>query len=116
MRDFDAANARDVEARIKGQPLLPQIDFAVGVKIHRRAGINEADVRQMSRDIARRQIKCTAQRDGRVREIAAAAVAPCDDLGRGQVGATGYLAVFDVVVNPVADGLHAREAGEICPN
>src|SRR5436190_12199032 len=33
--DLDAANARDVVAGVEGIPVPPQIDFAVGVKIHR---------------------------------------------------------------------------------
>ena len=40
--DFDAADARDIEARVEGQPLLSKINFAAGMEIHRRARIDTA--------------------------------------------------------------------------
>ena len=80
VRDLDAANARDVKARVKGEPFLTQIDFAIGVKIHRCAWINAADIRQMPGDIAGGQIKGAAQGYGGVRKIAAHTIATSDDL------------------------------------
>ena len=52
MGDFHATDARDVVARVEGQPVLPEIHFAIGVEIHRRSGVGIADVRQVSRDVA----------------------------------------------------------------
>ena len=43
-------------------------------------------------------------------EVTAHAVAPFDDFGRGEICAAREVAVFDIVVNPIADGLHARKA------
>src|ERR1039458_1694101 len=108
--DFDAANARDVIARVEGQPFLAEIDFAIGVKIHRRAGINETNVGQVSGDVTGGQIERAAQRNDRVREIAADTVSTGDYFRGREVGPPGTEAVFNVVVNPVADGLHARKA------
>src|SRR5258706_1324359 len=107
--DFDAANPRDIVARVEGEPFLAEIDFAIGVKIHGRAGIKESNVRQMSRHIAGRQIKRPAKRDDRVGEITADAVASFDDLRRGEVGSSGQIAVFNICLHPVALGLHSRE-------
>src|SRR5450755_3574620 len=101
VRDLDAANARDSETWIKGEPLLPQIDFEIGVKIHRCARINVADVRQMSGHVARGQIEGAAQRNRRMGKIAADTVTPFDDFGGGEVGPAGTKAVFNIVVDPV---------------
>ena len=53
-------------------------------------------------------IEGATQGNGRMREVTADAVAPFDDLGRGQISATGQIAVFNVVVDPIADRLYAR--------
>ena len=75
VRDLDAADARHVEARVEGAPVVAEIDLEIGVEIHRRAGIDVADVGQMAGDVARGNIERAAERDGHVREIAADAVA-----------------------------------------
>ena len=77
--DFDAPDAWDVETGIKDAPLVLQIDLKVGVEIHRSSGIKAADVRQVSRDVARREIERAAKRDCNVSEVAADAVATPDD-------------------------------------
>ncbi len=79
VRDLDAANTRNIETRIEGEPFIAEINFAIGVKIHRRAGINVADVRQMAGDVTGRQIEGAAQSNGRVREITADAITPFND-------------------------------------
>ena len=79
--DFDTPDAQHVETRVEGEPFLAEIDFAIGVKIHRRAGINAANVRQMSGDVTGGQIERAAKRNDRMGEIPADAVAPPDDLG-----------------------------------
>ena len=58
--DFDAAYTRNIVAWIEGEPFLAEINFAVGVKIHRRARVNIADVRQMSGDVTGGQIEGAA--------------------------------------------------------
>src|SRR2546425_7946743 len=55
-------------AGVEGIPVSTQIDFAVGVKIHRCAGVQVTDVRQVSRHITHGQIEGAAQRDGRSEE------------------------------------------------
>lgn len=79
VRDLDSTDALDIVARVEGQPFMSEINLAVGMKVHRRAGINVADVRQMAGDVARGQVERAAEGDGRVREIAADAVTPRDD-------------------------------------
>jgi len=64
----------------------------------------------MPRDITSRQIKRPAQRDDRVGEIAADAVPAEDHFRSGKIRPPGTETVFDIVMHPIADGLHARQA------
>ena len=64
----------------------------------------------MSGDVAGGQIEGAAERDGRVGEIAADAVATLDDFRGGEVRPPGGKAVFNVLVNPITDSLHAGQA------
>ena len=80
--DFDAADARNIEAGVEGLPAVADIDLHVGVEIHRRAGILEGHVRDVAGDVARGDIEAAAERDGGVREVAADAEALRDDFAR----------------------------------
>ena len=51
--------------------MMPEKDLEVGVEIHRRAGIEVADIGQMPGDVAGGNIEAAAQRDGHVGKIAA---------------------------------------------
>jgi hypothetical protein len=73
-------------------------------------------IRQVPGDLSRRQTNRAAQRDGGVSEIASNTVPARDDFRCGEVRAPGTEAVFDVFMNPIADGLHARQAVGICSN
>src|ERR1039457_7191630 len=76
--DLDAADARDVVARVERVPLLPQVYFTIAVKIHRYAGVDIGNVRQVSRYVAGGQIKGAAQRYSHMGEVATDAVPPFD--------------------------------------
>jgi len=73
-------------------------------------GIDAADVGQMSGDVARGQIERAIEGDGEMSEVAANAEAALQHVPSGKVGAAGTVAIFDVLVNPLADGLRARPA------
>jgi hypothetical protein len=98
-----ASNARHVEACIENAPVVLQIDFEVGVEVHRRTGIEATDVGQMPRDIASRKIEGAAERDGDMRKVAADTITTSEDFRGGQVGATGAGNVTDISLHPVAD-------------
>ena len=46
--DLHPSDAGHIIAGIKGKPLLPQVDFKIGVKVHWGARVDVADVRQMA--------------------------------------------------------------------
>jgi len=110
LRNFDTADAGDVEARVVSAPMLAEENFEIGVEIHWRAGVLKTDVGQMSGDVAGGDVEAPAERDGDVGEIAADAEALDQDFRRGNVGAARTKAVLDIVVGPVADGLDALHA------
>ena len=66
-----AANAWDIIPRVKGEPLLPQVHFTVGMKVHWRARINVTDFRQMAGHVPGGQIESPAQRYGSMGKVAA---------------------------------------------
>ena len=64
----------------------------------------------MAGHIAGRYVEAAVQRDRQMCEVAADAMSPLQHVPGGQVGAAGQVAILDVVVQPLADGLHARPA------
>ena len=110
VRHFHAANPWNIETRIEGVPLLPEVDFAVGVKVHRRARIVITDIGQMAGDVAGGQIESTAERDRGMGKVAADTEAALDDFGGREIRATRAEAIFDVVVDPIANGGDALDA------
>jgi len=108
--DFDPADAGHIEPRIRREPGSSQIHLRVGMEVHVLLGRGEADVRQVAGHIARWEIECSIERDGEVCEIAANPIAALQDVPCRQIGPTGHIAVFDVLMNPAADGLDSRPA------
>src|SRR5437870_1993369 len=64
----------------------------------------------MAGHVASGEVEGAAECDGRVGEIAADAVAAFDDFGGGKVRTAGTETVLDIVVDPIADCLHALDA------
>jgi len=87
----------------------PRKDFHVGVEIHRRAGILAADVGYVTADVAGGNVKRAAERDRAVRQVAADSVTAFDDVMSRDARAAGAGAVFDIAVDPVANGADAGE-------
>ena len=110
-RDFDPADAGDVEARIKSVPAMADVDLKIGVEIHRRAGILKRHVGHVAGDVARRNIKRPAKRDrqhARNRGRRRSAARWFRDAERARVARAE--AVFDIFMHPIADRLHAVQA------
>ena len=64
---------------------------------------------QMTGDVTGGQVESAAERNGHVRKVAADTVPPLDHLGGGEIRAPGTKPVFDVGMDPVANGLHSRQ-------
>jgi len=103
MGHFDASDAGLIKAGIEDPPLMAEIDFAIGVKIARDAGIHVANIGEVPGDVAGGKIEGAAQGDDAVSKIAAYAIAAVDDAGSGKIRAAGAEAILDILVDPIAD-------------
>src|SRR4029079_3418317 len=109
-RDENAANTRNIVARIERVPAAVEEHLEPGAEIHRgRVGRN-ADIAEITGAIARRDVHAAAKRDSEMREVAAHA--PLLDIGIvGGAADMGVLvAELDVLVDEVADCLHQAPA------
>src|SRR5208283_4659425 len=80
LRDLYSPYPGFVVTRVKDVPLAAKIHFAVGVKIHRRSGVDMSYVWQMAGDVSRRQVERPAQRNRAMSKVAAHAIASFDNL------------------------------------
>ena len=108
--DFDTADARHVEARVGREPMAAKVDLRVGMEIHVVLRIGKPDIGQMAGHIAGREIEGAVERDREMSEVAAHAVAALEDIPRGEIRAARHVAILDIIVHPLADGVHARQA------
>lgn len=108
--NFHAADARDVETGVARVPLTAEVDFGVGVEIHVVFRVGKTDVGEVAGDVARGEVEGAVERDGEMGEVAADAVAALEDVPSGEIGPAGHVGVFDVLIQPEADGLDARPA------
>src|SRR6202166_4995060 len=69
--DQDAADPRNVVARIESVPAAAEIGLEPGGKISRRPGQGHADLAEIAGAISRRNVHAAAERDGKVRIVAA---------------------------------------------
>src|ERR1700744_4251987 len=109
-RHHDAADARRVVARVEGVPAVAEEDLEPGAEVHRIRHRRDADVAEIARAIARGDVHAAAQRDRQVREVAADAGPLAEAVQRGARGARGLVVELQVVVDEVADRLHASPA------
>src|SRR6185295_5235790 len=69
--DDDTSDARDVVPGIKSEPAPVQKHLEPGTEIHRRGVFGDADISEIARAVACRNVHAAAQRDCKMREIAA---------------------------------------------
>src|SRR4029450_4528642 len=105
-----AAHPRMIVAGIEGEPATVQIHLEPGGEIHRRGIAGHADVAEIAGAIARRDIHAAAERDGKMREVAADAAPLGMAFGGRAVTARMMVAEFDAPMHIVADRLHALPA------
>jgi CRISPR/Cas system-associated exonuclease Cas4 (RecB family) len=70
-RHKDAANTRDIMARVEGIPLSAQEDLRPGAAIHRVWRRRHADVAEIASAVTGRDVHAPTQGDGQMHEIAA---------------------------------------------
>src|SRR5215210_2136193 len=76
---------------IERVPLSGQIDLEPGAEIHRRRIRRNTDIAEIPRAVASRDIHASAERDGKVREIAAHAEALVVSIPCGPRGARMFI-------------------------
>ena len=108
--DDDAADAQLIVARIERVPAVLQVHLDPGAEVHGRRILRHADIAQIAVDVARRDVEAAAQGDHQVREVAAHALLLHVGFQRRARGARVRVAEGQVVVDEVADRLHARPA------
>ena len=106
----DAADARLVVARVERVPAPAEVGLEPGAEVHRLRRRRYADVAQVAGAVAGRDVHAAAQGDGEVRKVAAHA-APLVVAVERRARRRGMLvAEGEVLVDVVADGLHAAPA------
>src|ERR1700730_15150936 len=117
--DRDAANARNIVARVEREPTSVKINFEPGIVVHRRRVRRHAYVPQESICIARRNIHAAAKRHRQMGEIATDALALCVGLeggaGRARMCVTKGQAVADEIANRLNPSPARRLGSEKLP-
>src|SRR5580704_7328207 len=117
--DHDAANARNIVARVEREPTSVKINFEPGIVVHRRRVRRHAYVPQESICIARRNIHAAAKRHRQMGEIATDALALCVGLeggaGRARMCVTKGQAVADEIANRLNPSPARRLGSEKLP-
>src|SRR4029077_11886448 len=109
-RDHDAADPRTIVARIEGKPAPIKIHLKPGAEIHRRRIGRNADVAEVARAIARRDIHAAAQRHRQMRKITAHADAFFVAFPGRAVAPRMVITETDPLVDVVANRLHTLPA------
>src|SRR5271157_3720585 len=91
-------------------PFAAEKRLEPGAEIHRRWVRRHADVAEISVAVARRDVHAAAERDRKMREIAAYAAAFGIGFIRGARRTGALVAEGDVAVDEIADRLHPRPA------
>jgi hypothetical protein len=108
LRDEDTTDPGGVVARVKGVPTVAQVNFNPCGKIHGRVGRGEADVSDITRAIARRDVQATAEGDCKMRVVAANTAAFLVCFERRSGGAGVLVAEDYMIVHEVTDSLRPR--------
>ncbi len=105
--DQDPALAAHVVPRVEGPPPVTQPDLHPGREVHRVRVDRHVHVRQVPEDVPGRDVHRPAEGDGQVGEVAAHAVPGGIDVDRGRCRRTAAVGELQVVVDVLADRLHA---------
>src|ERR1700733_1318968 len=106
-----SSNSRRVVASIESVPPASQKCFEPARKVHRRVRCRHANVPQISRAVARRDIHATAERNREVSKVTADTRSLLIDLP-GRLGRPREaVSKLDVMMDEVADGLDASPSG-----
>src|ERR1700688_775106 len=111
LSDQDAADPWDVVARIERIPVAAEIGLEPAGKISRGPRQWHANLAEIAGAISRRNVHAAAERDGKVRIVAADALALVEHFPRRHGRARMLVAECDMVVNEIADRLDPRPAG-----
>src|SRR6185437_4921632 len=111
MTDQDASDAGNIVAGIEGVPVAAEIGLEPAGEIHRGVGRRNADVAEIARAIALRNVHATAEGDRQVGIVAANAAAFVERLLGRLRRSSVLVAEGDVAMNVVADGLDVGPAG-----
>ena len=106
----DAADAGFVVAGVEGPPAIPEIDFEPGAEIHGAGNGGNADVAEVTGDVAGGDVHAAAEGDGQMREIAADPEALAIAFGSGARVAGELVTELDVVVDEITNRLHPAPA------
>src|SRR2546428_1701303 len=109
-RDEHAADPRNVVPRIKRMPAASDIGLEPGGKIHRTVRRRDADIAEIARAVARRNVHAAAECDRQMRVVAAHTFAFLERLPRRSRRSGILVAEGDVAMDVVADGLDAAAA------
>ena len=106
--DQDAADPRNVVARIEGVPMAADVSLEPAGKISRGIRRRHADVAEIAGAISGRNIHAAAERDGKVRVVTADTLVLVENLQCRHGGASVLITKSDVVVNEIANRLDPR--------
>src|ERR1700741_2444457 len=112
--DQDAADPRNVVACVEGVPVAAEIGLKPAGKVARRVGRRHSDITEIAGAISRGNVHAAAERDGKVRVVAADAFALVEYLRRRHGRPRMLVTKRDVVVNEIADCLDPRPT-RCCP-
>lgn len=103
LRDQDASDPRNIVACVKGVPVAAEIGLKPAGKVTCRVGRRHADITEIAGAISRGNVHAAAERDGKVRIVAADPFALIENIPRGHRRPRVLVAKRDVVVNEIAD-------------
>src|SRR3984957_1074211 len=109
--DQDAADPRNVVARIERVPAAAEIGLEPAGKTPRGPRQRHADLAEIAGAISRWNVHAAAERDGKVRIVAADTLALVEHFPRRHGRARVLIAERDMVVNEIADCLDPCPAG-----
>src|SRR5258708_4151662 len=109
-RHQNPPDPRRVEARIEGVPLMIEIHFKPCAEVHRGRHRWYSDIAEIARGVARGDAHAAAKCNRQMVEITADARAFSEDVERTFCRASELISKTNVLMHPVANGLHARPA------
>lgn len=106
----NAANARDIVARVKGVPLPVQVGLKPGAEIHGESHRCHTNIAEIAGAVAGGDVHAATQGDGQMGKIATDAGALAQRLQGCATGACAHIVKSSMLVDKIADGLHTWPA------